>query len=152
MYVLECFISHFSVFTSRAYRARYLDQPLPPDNSETLTIVANASKMYKELPKTPAKTAFLHDLTIGVTCKAAADALSLDLSTVWRASAYTGRPWVEFQRQLGFPRANRAESHRFLLDLPCESFEFIDSEQYMCCSTVGSMNLSFLMLEMGLAT
>jgi hypothetical protein len=37
-------------------------------------------------------------------------------------------------------------------DLPCESFEFIDSEQYMCCSTVGSMNLSFLMLEMGLAT
>jgi hypothetical protein len=72
--------------------------------------------MYKELPKTPAKTAFLHDLTIGVTCKAAADALSLDLSTVWRASTYTGRPWVEFQRQLGFPRANRAESHRFLLD------------------------------------
>jgi hypothetical protein len=93
-----------------------MDQPLPPDNAESLKIVENASKMYKELPKTPAKTAFLHDLTIGVPCNAAATALSLYPATVSRAIAYTGRPWVEFQRQLGFPRNNRAESHRFLLD------------------------------------
>jgi hypothetical protein len=72
--------------------------------------------MYKELPKTPAKTAFLHDLTLGVPCRTAATALSLDPATVSRAAAYSGHPWVEFQRQLGFPRDNRAESNRFLLD------------------------------------
>lgn len=72
--------------------------------------------MYQELPKTPAKTAFLHDLTVDVSCRPAAAALSLQPSAVSRASAYTGRPWVEFQRQLGFPRLNRAESHAFLLD------------------------------------
>ena len=72
--------------------------------------------MYKELPKTPAKTAFLHELTLGVPCTAAATVLDLDKATVSRAFGYSGHPWVEFQRQLGFPRANRAQSHGFLLD------------------------------------
>lgn len=36
-------------------------------------------------------------------------------SSISRASEYNDRPFVEFLRQIGFPRANRAESHRFLL-------------------------------------
>lgn len=46
----------------------------------------------------------------------AAEALGLDRSTVSRASEYHDRPYVEFCRQLGFPRRNREDAHKFLLD------------------------------------
>lgn len=68
------------------------------------------------MPHTQVRTAFLHELTDGVPCSKAADALEIQPSSVTRASQYDGRPYVEFQRQLGFPRANRGDSHRFLLD------------------------------------
>ena len=43
-----------------------------------------------------------------------AEALGVNHGNVSRASEYHDRPFVEFLRQLGFPRTNRAESHQFL--------------------------------------
>ncbi len=77
-------------------------------------IVANAARVLKSLPKTPVRRALLHELTLGVPVNKAADALGVNRSNVSRASEYHDRPFVEFLRQLGFPRTNRAESHQFL--------------------------------------
>lgn len=44
-----------------------------------------------------------------------ATALGIPHQTVSRASEYCDRPFVEFLRQLGFPRKNRSEAHSFAL-------------------------------------
>ena len=75
----------------------------------------NVARVLKELPRTPVRTAFLHELTAGLPVTEAANALGVSHSNVSRASEYCDRPFVEFLRQLGFPRANRASSHEFLL-------------------------------------
>ena len=77
-------------------------------------IVDNAARVLKSLPKTPVRSAFLHELSLGVPVNKAAAALGVDRSNVSRASEYHDRPFVEFLRQLGFPRKNCAESHKFL--------------------------------------
>lgn len=92
-----------------------MDQSPSSDDAAKL-IVENASRLLKSLPNTPVRTAFLHELTRGVPCKRAAAALGIHPSSVSRASEYADRPFVEFLRQLGFPRANREQSHQFLLD------------------------------------
>jgi hypothetical protein len=86
--------------------------------------VNNASALVKKLPNTPVRSALIHELTLGVAVTKAAKVLDMPHSSISRASEYCDRPFVEFLRQLGFPRANRAASHQFLLswlgdDLNC---------------------------------
>lgn len=80
----------------------------------------NVTRMLKELPHTPVRTAFLHDLTAGLPVTEAANALGVSHSIVSRASEYCDRGFVEYLRQLGFPRANRTSSHEFLLKWLCD--------------------------------
>lgn len=80
------------------------------------TIVDNTSRVYKSLPKTTLKTAYLHEIVRDVPVAKAAKALGLHHGTVSKASEYCDRPYVEFCRQLGFPRRNRADAHKFLLE------------------------------------
>lgn len=79
-------------------------------------IMGNVSRIVKSLPNSPVRTAFLHEITRGVQGNKAADLLGLHKSSISRASEYHDRPFVEFLRQLGFPRTNRAESHQFLVE------------------------------------
>ena len=90
--------------------------PTDPQEEDVLRgIVNNVARVLKELPRTPVRTAFLHELTAGLPVTEAANALGVSHSNVSRASEYCDRPFVEFLRQLGFPRANRASSDEFLL-------------------------------------
>jgi len=76
--------------------------------------VDNVARVFKELPRSPVRTALLHELTDQLPVTKSAEALGVSHSAVSRASEYCDRPFVEFLRQLGFPRANRADSHAFL--------------------------------------
>lgn len=101
----------------RAYKEREVNQAPPIELDEAaMLLVQNAARMLKSLPNTPVRSAFLHELTLGLPCRHAATLLGMDPSNVSRASEYSDRPFVEFLRQLGFPRANREQSHQYLLD------------------------------------
>lgn len=104
------------LYLDSSIRAYELQQAQSTGSASTLQqIVNNTARVYKSLPKTPLKTAFLHEIVRDVPVKEAARALEVHHSTVSRASEYHDRPYVEFCRQLGFPRRNRADAHTFLL-------------------------------------
>ena len=107
--------SSHCVHYRRAYRERYLAE-VPRDESVFESIAMNAARIYNQLPNTPVRTAYLRDLTLGVPCRQAATTLGISPSCISRASNSTDRQFVEYLRQLGFSRATRAESHRYLLD------------------------------------
>jgi hypothetical protein len=105
----------FSLSLSRAYQGQSL--PVPLSEAEVFeAIVGNLVRVYKELPSTPVRSALLAELTRDIPVVQAANALGLHHSSVSRASEYADRPFVEYLRQLGFPRKNRAAAHEFLLD------------------------------------
>jgi hypothetical protein len=91
-------------------------QPPPESTESTYELVAkNAVRVYQQLPSTPVRRAFLHDLTLDLPVWQTSIALGISHSNVSRASEYRDRPFVEFLRQLGFPRKNREEAHSFAL-------------------------------------
>ena len=105
----------FSLSLSRAYQGQSL--PVPLSEAEVFeAIVGNLVRVYKELPSTPVRSALLAELTRDIPVVQAANALGLHHSSVSRASEYADRPFVEYLRQLGFPRKNCAAAHEFLLD------------------------------------
>lgn len=85
-------------------------------------VAKNAVRVVKQLPHTPVRTALLHELTRGPDGKTSlpvrqtAKDLGIGLASLSRASEYKDAKFVEYLRQLGFPRKNRADAHQFLLN------------------------------------
>src|SRR3569832_17949 len=81
-----------SCLSTSAYLETVQQQPRSATTESTYQRVAsNAVRVYQQLPHTPVRTAFLHELTDGLPVKRPATALGIHHTTVSRASEYCDR-------------------------------------------------------------